>query len=70
MGEESFFFGVAVEAGHGAQSSSNRGSGPASVFQLSSEGLDIGSPYEEQVELMVVAPDQELAQVEFVGVAG
>ncbi len=70
MGDESFFFGVAAEAGHGAQSSSNRRSGPSPIFQVSSEGLDIGTENEEHVELMVVAPDHELEQVEFVGVAG
>ena len=49
---------------------SGRRPGPASVFQVSSERLDVGSPDEEQVELMVLAPDQELAQIEFTGVAG
>ncbi len=64
MGDESFFFGVAVEAGHGGQSTSNRGSGASPIFQVSSEDLDIGTENEEHVELMVVARDQELAQVE------
>ena len=36
VGDEAFFFGVTVEAGHGAQTATDRGRGPAPSFQLPS----------------------------------
>ena len=48
MGDEAFLFGVTVEAGHGAQPSSDGGRGTAPSFELASEGLDVASADVEQ----------------------
>jgi hypothetical protein len=68
--QQAFLLGVAVEAGDRAQPSSHRRSGPPAGFEISSEGLDIDPSHQEQIELTLIAPDHELAQVQLVGVAG
>ena len=44
VGDQTFLFGVAVEAGHGAQSPGDGRRCPTLSFELPSEGLDVASP--------------------------
>jgi hypothetical protein len=62
-------FRVAVEAGNGAESTSNSCTGTAAGFEIPGEALDVGSADLEQSQVVLVAPGDELAQVERVGVA-
>ena len=48
MGDEAFLFGVAVQAGHGAQPSGDSGPGPTPSFEVAPEGLDVATPDLEQ----------------------
>jgi hypothetical protein len=41
--DQAFLFGVAVEAGHGAQPASDGGPGPAQGLEVAGETLDIGT---------------------------
>ena len=55
MGDEAFLFGVAVEAGHGAQPSGDGGRRPTSGLEVPSEGLDVASADLEQAQVALVA---------------
>ena len=70
VGQKSFLLGVAVEARHGAQPAGHSRSGPAAALEVAGELLDVGTPRLEEVQLVVVAPGDVLAQVQFVGVPG
>jgi hypothetical protein len=70
MGDQAFFFGVAVEAGDGAQPPGDGRRRPALGFKLAAEGLDVAAAYLEQLKVAAVAVGDELAEIERVGVAG
>ena len=70
VGDEAFLFGVAVEAGHGAQPPGDRRCRPAVRLESPAEGLDVAAVRLEQLEVPSAAERHELAQVEGVGVAG
>ena len=70
MGDQAFLFGVAVEAGHGAQPPGDGGRRPSPSFQVASVGLDVASADLEQAQVALVAAGDELAQIQRVGVAG
>ena len=70
VGQEVFLLGVAVEAGDRGQAPSDRGPRPAAFFEVAGEALDVGSTGVEQVNVALVAPGDELAQVQGVRVAG
>ena len=69
-GDQPFFLGVAVEADDGGQAPGHGGPGLALRFQLAPEALDVGPAHREQGQAVGAAPDDDLAQVEGVGVAG
>ena len=68
--EQFFLDRVAVEPSHRAQAAGDGGPGPAAGFQIAGEELDVGAAGAEQMELVLLAPAGELAQVQFVGLAG
>jgi len=68
--EEAVLFGVAVEPGHRGQASGDGGPGPAELFEVAGEALDVSSADIEQAQLAALAPGDELAQIEGVGVTG
>ena len=68
MGDEAFFFGVSVEAGHGAQPSGDGGRGPTPSFELTSEALDVAPADLEQPEVALIAEGDDLARIQGVGV--
>src|SRR5262245_66290958 len=68
--EEFFFYGVAVEPGHGAQAPGEGGPGAAAGFQVTGETLDVGAARLEQANVVLLAPAGELAQVQRVRLAG
>ena len=70
MIEEILLYGVAVEAGHGAQPPRHRRPSPATVFKVAAEGFDVGASGLEEMQAVVGAPSGELAQIQHVGVAG
>jgi hypothetical protein len=70
MVEEFFFDGVAVEPGDGAQAAGDGGPGPAAGFQVPGEVLAVRAAGGEQVQLVLLAPAGELAQVQLVGLPG
>ncbi len=70
VGDETFFLGVAVEAGHGAEPTGDGRCRPPLGLELSAEGLDVAAADLEQPEVTVLAEGDELAQVQGVGVAG
>jgi hypothetical protein len=51
VGDEAFLLGVAVEAGHRAQPSGDRGRRPTVCLQLASERLDVAAADLEQLEV-------------------
>ena len=67
--EQTFLFGVAVEAGHGAQPPGDRRPSAAALLEIAGVALDIRSADGEQAKAVFVAPGEELAQVQGVGVA-
>jgi hypothetical protein len=68
--DQSFLFGVPVEAGDGAQPAGHGGSGPAEGLQMSAEPFDVDPADTEQRDVSFGAPRRELAQVEPVGIEG
>jgi hypothetical protein len=63
VGQQTFFFGVSVEAGHRAQPAGDRRPGTTSALKLPAEQLNVGTPRLEEVQAVVVAPGDVLAQV-------
>ena len=61
---------IAVETGHRAQAAGDGGPGAAAGFQVAGEVLDVRPEGSEQLHLMLLAPVDELAQVQLVGLAG
>ena len=70
MLEEFFLDGVLVEPGDGAQPPGHGRPGAPEHFQFPGEGLDVGAADGEQWQRPGAAPGGELAQVEWVGLAG
>ena len=70
MVEEFFLDCVTVEPGHGAQPPGDGGTRAAAGFQIAGEELDVGAAGLEQAQLVLLAPARELAQVQFVRLAG
>jgi hypothetical protein len=68
--EESLLLGVAVEPGHGAQSPGDGGASTAAIFEITGVALDVSAPHCEQAQGVLLAPGDELAQVQGVGVSG
>jgi hypothetical protein len=68
-GDQAFLFGVAVEAGHGAQAAGDGGPGPAERLEVAGEALDVSSTRTEHRHVVFGAPGDVLAQVERVGIA-
>ena len=68
--DDASILGVAVEADDRAQASSDGGAGPAVMFEVASEALDVDPAYLEQAAVVLAAPGGELAQVQGVGVTG
>ena len=69
MIEQLLFDGVPVEPGHRAQAGDGR-PGPPAGFQVTAEELDISPAGLEQMELMLLAPADELAQVQLIRLPG
>src|SRR5664280_2054922 len=70
VGNQTLLFGVAVEAGHGAQSATDGGRCPTPSFQLPSVGLDVASPDLEETQVALIAEGDELTKIQRIGVAG
>jgi hypothetical protein len=68
--DQAFLFGVAVEAGHGAQPAGDCGPGSAERLEVAGEALDVGAARPEHGHSVFGAPGDVLAQVEGVGIAG
>jgi hypothetical protein len=68
--EQALLFGVPVDPGDGAEPSSDRRPGAAPCFELASEALDVSASHREQAEVVLLAPGDELTQIERVRVAG
>ncbi len=67
--EQPLLFGVAVEAGDGAEPAGDWRPGPSPGLEVAGEALDVGPARCEQADLVLLAPGDELAQVQGVGVA-
>ena len=67
--EHAFLFGVAVEAGHRAQATGDGCPRPSTGLEVAGEALDVGPPRCAQANLVLLAPADELAQVQGIGVA-
>src|SRR5664280_2169813 len=70
VGDQAFLLGVAVEAGHGAQSPTDGGRCPTPSFQLPSVGLDVASPDLKETQVALIAEGDELTKIQGIGVAG
>jgi hypothetical protein len=70
VSQQAFLFGVAVEAGDRAEPSGDGGPSSAAALQIAGESLDVSPSDLEQVELMIIAPADELAEVQGVGISG
>jgi hypothetical protein len=70
VSDKVFLLGIAVEAGHGAQSATDGGRCPTPSFQLPSVGLDVASPDLEEAQVALIAEGDELTKIQRVGVAG
>src|ERR1039458_8524945 len=70
VGDEAFLLGIAVEAGHSAQSATDGGRCPTPSFQLPSVGLDVASPDLEEAQVSLIAEGDELTKIQRIGVAG
>jgi len=68
--QDAVLFGVAVEPGDRGQPSGDGGPGPAQLLEVAGEALDVGTADIEQAQVAALAPGDELAQVEGVGVTG
>src|ERR1039458_7957424 len=70
VSDKVFLLGIAVEAGHSAQSATDRGRCPTPSFQLPSVGLDVASPDLEETQVALIAEGDELTKIQRIGVAG
>ena len=70
MGQQALLLGVAVEAGDRAQPAHHRGACAAALFEVAGEALDVGTPRLEQAKATLLAPGNELALIQGIGVAG
>src|SRR5664280_2829502 len=70
VGDKAFLLGIAVEAGHSAQSATDGGRCPTPSFQLPSVGLDVASPDLEETQVVLIAEGDELTKIQRIGVAG
>jgi len=70
VGQQAFLLGVTVEARHRAQPAGHSRPSPAATLKLPGELLDVSPARLEQVQVVVVAPGDVLAQVQFVRVSG
>jgi hypothetical protein len=66
--DQALLFGVAVEAGHGAQPAGDRGPRSAQGLEVAGEALDVGAPRPEHRHPVFGAPGHVLAQIQCVGV--
>src|ERR671910_2776391 len=62
--DQTLLFGVAVEAGHGAQAAGDRGPGSAQGLEVAGETLDVGASRPENPHSVFGAPGDVLAQIE------
>ena len=67
--EEAFVFGVTVEAADGAQPPTDGGASAAAVLEIAGVALDVRAPYREQTQAVLLAPGDELTQVQGVDVS-
>jgi hypothetical protein len=68
--EEAFLFGVAVEARHRAQTTCHCRPGTPASLEVPSEALDVSPARREQPQVVLLAPGDELAKVQGIGLAG
>ena len=68
-GQQVFLLRVAVEARHRAQTSSYLRPCSAMGLKIRGEALDVRASHLEQAQLVLLAPGDELAQIEGVGLA-
>ncbi len=68
--ERPFLFGVTVEAGHRAQPTRDTRPSASPRFEIPTEALDAGPPHAEQAQVVLLAPGDELAQIEGVRLEG
>jgi hypothetical protein len=68
--QQAFLLGVAVEARHRAQTACHCRQGASTGFEVSREALDVSPAHAEQAEAALLAPGDELAQIQGVGLAG
>jgi hypothetical protein len=68
--EEFFLDGVAVEPGDGGQAAGDGGPCAAAGFHVAGEQLNVGAASPEQLELVLLAPADELAQVQLIRLPG
>jgi hypothetical protein len=62
--------GVAIEARHGGQPSSDRRPSAATGFEVAGEALEVAPAHAERTQAVLRAPRDELAQVQGVGLPG
>lgn len=68
--EQPLLLGMAVEAGHCAQPTGDRCPGASAGLQVAGEGLDVRTARREQADVVLLAPGDELAQIQGIGIAG
>ncbi len=70
MLEKLLLDGVAVEAGDCAKPPGNRRASAAALLEVTAEALDVRALCPEEVDVVLLAPEGELARVEHVSLAG
>jgi hypothetical protein len=68
--QQTLLLGVAVEADDGAQPASDRRASTAASREVAGETLDVGPAHSEQTQVVLLAPGDELSQIQRVGIAG
>ena len=68
--DQTFLFGVAVEARHRAQPARDGGPGPAEGLEVAGKAFDVNTARPEHRQPVFGAPGHVLAQIQGVGVAG
>jgi hypothetical protein len=69
-GHKALFLGVAVEAGDGSQPARHGGPGAPGLFERPDVQLDVCTAHGEKLQAVALAPGDELAEVEGLGVPG